>query len=203
MLSRRAGGAGSGLAVGTRAKWPTVRRRERRRSQVTVAVPEGQVLDRAPDARALQSTALWDEIVEIESDGDDQVYDLTVPDHPQLRRRPTCSCTTPRSRSAWQRTRRSKRSGRCCSSRSRWATSSSPSACSRAEARVDSTQVRNGRLIETDWSKIGHAIGRLARRPLWIDDNPNVTVMEIRAKARRLKSRDRRPRHGRRSTTSS
>ena len=43
----------------------------------------------------------------------------------------TCSCTTPRSRSAWRRTRRSKPSGRCCSSRSRWATSSSRSACSR------------------------------------------------------------------------
>jgi len=58
-----------------------------------------------------------------------------------------------------------------------------------AEARVDSTKLRTGRLVESDWSKIGHAIGRLANAPLWIDENPSVTVMEIRAKARRLKSR--------------
>jgi replicative DNA helicase len=58
-----------------------------------------------------------------------------------------------------------------------------------AEARVDSTRVRNGKLVEADWNKIAHATGRLAEAPLWIDDNPNVTVMEIRSKARRLKSR--------------
>ncbi|MFP4512285.1 MAG: replicative DNA helicase [Acidimicrobiales bacterium] len=58
-----------------------------------------------------------------------------------------------------------------------------------AEARVDSSRVRNGRLVEADWNKIAHATGRLAEAPIWIDDNPNVTVMEIRSKARRLKSR--------------
>jgi replicative DNA helicase len=58
-----------------------------------------------------------------------------------------------------------------------------------SEARVDSTRVRNGKLLESDWPKISHAIGRLGEAPLYIDDNPNVTVMEIRAKARRLRSR--------------
>jgi replicative DNA helicase len=58
-----------------------------------------------------------------------------------------------------------------------------------SEARVDATRVRNGRLHESDWPKISKAIGRLGEAELFIDDNPNVTVMEIRAKARRLKSR--------------
>jgi replicative DNA helicase len=58
-----------------------------------------------------------------------------------------------------------------------------------AEAKVDATRLRNGRLLESDWPKISHAIGRLSESPLYIDDNPNLTVMEIRAKARRLKSR--------------
>ena len=63
-----------------------------------------------------------------------------------------------------------------------------------AEARVDSQKLRTGRLsASSDWSKIGQAIGRL-EAPLFIDDNPNVTVMEIRAKARRLKAALRRPR---------
>ncbi|MHB1598027.1 MAG: replicative DNA helicase [Acidimicrobiales bacterium] len=59
-----------------------------------------------------------------------------------------------------------------------------------AEARVDATRMRNGRLVENDWSKISHAIGRLGNSPLFIDDNPNVTVMDIRAKARRMKARE-------------
>jgi len=58
-----------------------------------------------------------------------------------------------------------------------------------AEARVDSSRMRNGKLNEPDWTKISHAIGRLAEAPLYIDDNPQATVMEIRAKARRLKSK--------------
>src|SRR6266568_156910 len=58
-----------------------------------------------------------------------------------------------------------------------------------SEARVDSSRIRNGRLLESDWPKISHAIGRLAEAPIYIDDNPNLTVMEVRAKARRLKSR--------------
>jgi replicative DNA helicase len=58
-----------------------------------------------------------------------------------------------------------------------------------SEARVDSSRIRNGRLLESDWPKISHAIGRLGEAPLYIDDNPNLTVMEVRAKARRLKSR--------------
>ena len=57
-----------------------------------------------------------------------------------------------------------------------------------SEARVDSTKMRDGRLGDDDWNRINAGIGRLAEAPIWIDDNPNVTVMEIRARARRLKS---------------
>jgi replicative DNA helicase len=57
-----------------------------------------------------------------------------------------------------------------------------------SEARVDSQKLRTGRLVESDWTKIGRAINRLDV-PLMLDDNPRVTVMEIRAKARRMKAR--------------
>jgi len=57
-----------------------------------------------------------------------------------------------------------------------------------SEAKVDSTKLRSGRLLDSDWAKIGRAIGRL-EVPLFLDDNPRVTVMEIRAKARRIKAR--------------
>jgi replicative DNA helicase len=59
-----------------------------------------------------------------------------------------------------------------------------------SEARVDATRMRNGRLLEADWPKISDAIGRLGDAPIFIDDNPNVTVMDIRAKSRRLMARE-------------
>ncbi len=59
-----------------------------------------------------------------------------------------------------------------------------------SEAKVDATRMRNGRLLEADWPKISDAIGRLGDAPIFIDDNPNVTVMDIRAKARRLMARE-------------
>lgn len=57
-----------------------------------------------------------------------------------------------------------------------------------SEARIDSKKVRNGKLTQADWAAIANAIGRLAEAPIWIDDNPMVNVMEIRSKARRLRS---------------
>jgi replicative DNA helicase len=59
-----------------------------------------------------------------------------------------------------------------------------------SEARVEATRMRNGRLQESDWPKINHAIARLGEAPIFIDDNPHLTVMDIRAKARRLKARE-------------
>jgi replicative DNA helicase len=58
-----------------------------------------------------------------------------------------------------------------------------------SEARVDANRMRTGHLREGDWAKVGNAISRMSDAPIYIDDNPNLTVMDIRARARRLKSR--------------
>ncbi len=58
-----------------------------------------------------------------------------------------------------------------------------------SEALVDSSRIKTGKIQEDDWSRISNAVGRLAEAPIYIDDNPHTSVMEIRAKARRLKSR--------------
>lgn len=58
-----------------------------------------------------------------------------------------------------------------------------------AEARVSLHQMRAGRLGEEDWAQLSRRIGAVAEAPLYIDDSPNLTLMEIRAKARRLKQR--------------
>jgi replicative DNA helicase len=54
-----------------------------------------------------------------------------------------------------------------------------------AEAQVDSERMRSGRLQEADWTKITHAMNRLVI-PLYIDDTPQITVMQIRQKLRRV-----------------
>ena len=56
------------------------------------------------------------------------------------------------------------------------------------DARVDSSHLRNGKVSDSDWTRITRSLGRLGDADLWIDDNANLTVMELRAKARRLKS---------------
>ena len=58
-----------------------------------------------------------------------------------------------------------------------------------SDARVDATRVRTGQLNNDDWGRVNRSVTRLGGAPMWIDDNPNVTVTEIRAKARRLRSR--------------
>lgn len=58
-----------------------------------------------------------------------------------------------------------------------------------SEARVDSNRLRRGALQESDWPKISHALGKLAEAPIYIDDSGHVTIMEMRAKCRRLKAK--------------
>ena len=58
-----------------------------------------------------------------------------------------------------------------------------------AEARVDARKLQTGKLSEHEWTRLNQAVGRLAEAPLFIDDNPHCTVMEMRAKARRIKAR--------------
>ena len=56
-----------------------------------------------------------------------------------------------------------------------------------SEARVDSHAVRTGRLPENQWPELSKGVGRLAEAPIFIDDSAALSVMEVRAKARRLK----------------
>jgi replicative DNA helicase len=58
-----------------------------------------------------------------------------------------------------------------------------------SEARVDSNRLRKGALQDSDWPKLSLALGRLAEAPIFIDDTPNATIMEMRAKCRRVASK--------------
>ena len=54
-----------------------------------------------------------------------------------------------------------------------------------SEARVPTDRLRTGRLNDDDWSKISTAMGRLGELPLWVDDSPSMSILEVRAKSRR------------------
>jgi replicative DNA helicase len=57
-----------------------------------------------------------------------------------------------------------------------------------SEAKVDSQAVRTGRLSASDWHRLTAAAGRLSEAAIFIDDSPGLTVLEARAKARRMKA---------------
>ncbi|WP_128222016.1 replicative DNA helicase [Nocardioides yefusunii] len=58
-----------------------------------------------------------------------------------------------------------------------------------AEAKVALNHIRNGNMQEDDWDKLARKMGEVSAAPMYIDDSPNLTMMEIRAKARRLKQK--------------
>jgi replicative DNA helicase len=57
-----------------------------------------------------------------------------------------------------------------------------------AEARVDSQMLRKGKLRDDEYPRIAKAAGILSSAPIWIDDTPGVSLLEMRSKARRLKA---------------
>ena len=57
-----------------------------------------------------------------------------------------------------------------------------------AEARVDASRLRRGRLTDDDYARLAIAAGHLNTAPIYIDDTPGISVLEMRAKARRLKA---------------
>ncbi len=57
-----------------------------------------------------------------------------------------------------------------------------------SEARVDAHQLRTGYLSKEDWNKITKKLGELSQAPVFIDDSAGITLLEMRAKARRLKA---------------
>jgi replicative DNA helicase len=59
-----------------------------------------------------------------------------------------------------------------------------------SEAKVESQRLRNGKLAADDWPRLTAACDKLAKAPIYVDDTGSITMMEIRSKARRLKSKE-------------
>jgi replicative DNA helicase len=58
-----------------------------------------------------------------------------------------------------------------------------------AEAKIKLADMRSGRMSDDDWTRLARRMSEISEAPLFIDDSPNMMMMEIRAKARRLKQK--------------
>ncbi|NJN85889.1 MAG: replicative DNA helicase [Leptolyngbyaceae cyanobacterium SL_7_1] len=57
-----------------------------------------------------------------------------------------------------------------------------------SEVQIESGRLRSGRVSQNEWEPLGHAISVLSQLPIFIDDTPNISVTEMRSKARRLQA---------------
>jgi replicative DNA helicase len=58
-----------------------------------------------------------------------------------------------------------------------------------AEAKIKLSDLRSGRMSDDNWARLARRMSEISQAPLYIDDSPNLTMMEIRAKARRLRQK--------------
>jgi replicative DNA helicase len=58
-----------------------------------------------------------------------------------------------------------------------------------AEAKIKLADMRSGRMNDDDWTRLARRMSEISEAPMYIDDSPNLTMMEIRAKARRLRQK--------------
>lgn len=141
---------------------------------------------RRPADLPIEADIRWDKIAAVDFDGDEQVYDLTIPLHHNFVAGDVVVHNTSFALNMASHAALAGTPTLYFSLEMSHLEITQRLLC--AEARVDASRLRNGKLHETDWAKINNAIGRLAEAPMFIDDNANITVMDIRAKARRLKA---------------
>jgi replicative DNA helicase len=175
-LARRAGLASfSNLHVGTRAL-----SRDRLARLADALDDDG--------LRALaHGDVYWDEIVAIDPAGVKQVYDLTIPETHNFVANDVCVHNTAFTLNIAQHAAISAKKAVAFFSLEM----SKESLVQRlltSEARVDAGRVRTGRLRDDDYPRLGHAAGLLNTAPIYIDDTAGISILEMRAKARRLKS---------------
>jgi replicative DNA helicase len=150
----------------------------------------------ALDNRSLQALAqsevYWDEIVEIESVGFKQVYDLTIPDTHNFVANDVCVHNTAISLNIAYNMALLHQLPILVFSLEM----SKEQLVQRmlaGEARVDSNRLRAGRISQNEWDQIYKAIEKIAELPIYIDDTANMMVMQMRSQARRLQAETGKP----------
>jgi replicative DNA helicase len=129
----------------------------------------------------------WDEVVSIEPVGSKQVYDLTIPETHNFVANDVCVHNTAFTLNIAQHAAISAQKPVAFFSLEM----SKEALVQRvlcAEARVDASRLRRGKLLDDEYARLAIAAGHLNTAPIYIDDTPGISVLEMRAKARRLKA---------------
>ena len=129
----------------------------------------------------------WDAITEIEPIGEHQVYDLTVPDGANFIAQDICVHNTALTVQIAQYIALNEKIPVAIFSLEM----SKEQLVSRmigSESMVNMHSLKTGYLQTDDWKRVGEGISRLAEAPIYIDDSPDISAMEIRAKCRRLQA---------------
>jgi replicative DNA helicase len=173
-LARRAGISGAtNIHVGTRAL-----------SRPRLGALASAVKDARLSALAV-SDVYWDEIVSIEPCGLKQVYDLTIPETHNFVANDVCVHNTSLALNVAQYAARSGYTVGVFSLEMSAQQLVSRLLCS--EAHIDAHRFRTGYLNREEWARLADGLHRLSESRIFIDDSPGITVLEMRAKARRLK----------------
>ena len=138
-----------------------------------------------------ESEVYWDEIVSIEPAGEKQVYDLTIPDTHNFVANDICVHNTSLALTLAQNA--AILTGGVVGVFSLEMSKESlvmRMLCS--EGRVDAHRFRGGYLHRDEWARLAGALGTLAETKIYIDDTPGISVLEMRAKARRLAAEQKR-----------
>ena len=175
-LASRAGFTGtSNIHVGTRAL-----------SRPRLAAL-ANALNHIPLRQLATSDIYWDEIVAIETAGDKQVYDLTIPNTHNFVANDICVHNTSFVLNVARNIAASHKQPIAVFSLEMSKQQLVYRLLS-AEAKIESGRLRTGRIAQHEWEPLGHAISSLSQVPIFIDDTPNISVTEMRSKCRRLKA---------------
>jgi replicative DNA helicase len=147
----------------------------------------GTALDNLSIQQLATSDIYWDEIVSIESVGCQQVYDLTIPDTHNFVANDICVHNTSFAVNIAHKIAADKKLPVAIFSLEMSKEQLVQRLLS-SEAKIESNRLRSGRVSQSEWEPLTAAIGTLSELPLFIDDSPNITVTEMRSKARRLQA---------------
>jgi replicative DNA helicase len=135
--------------------------------------------------RLATSDVYWDEIVAIEPVGQKQVYDLTIPETHNFMANDICVHNTSFALTLAQNAAIQAQAVVGIFSLEMSKESLVMRMLS-SEGHVDAHRFRSGFLSRDEWARLAGALGTLAETKIYIDDTPGITVLEMRAKARRL-----------------
>jgi replicative DNA helicase len=145
----------------------------------------GEALQSEELARLAQSDVYWDKIVEIAYLGEEQVYDLTVPEtHNFVANDIIVHNTAFQNSIALNAARRHQK--RVAIFNLEMSGEQLVQRMIAMETRIDSQRLRRGNLQEHEWPIFYEAIGRLSEARIFIDDTPSITPTQLRTKCRRL-----------------